>query len=271
MRLLIIGDIVGRPGKHACSQIIPRLIGERDIACVIANGENAAAGSGLTPQMFAKLRHYGIDVCTMGDHIYKRREVLPLLESSDRIVRPANLPPEAVGQEVSVVESRSGQPVAVFSLLGRTFMNVRADCPFHAADRILRQLDSHIKTIVVDVHAEVTSEKIALGWYLDGRVTAVVGTHTHVQTADERVLPRGTAYITDLGMTGPYDSVLGRNKEAVVKSLVTGVPHPYAVASDDIRLCGVIIETDDQTGQARWIERVNIPDPQSIPPGAGED
>lgn len=270
MRLLIIGDIVGRPGKHACSQIVPRLVGERGIDCVIANAENAAAGSGLTPQMFSKLRHYGIDVCTMGDHIYRRREVLPLLTSSDRIVRPANLPPEATGLEVAVVTARNGLPVAVLSLLGRTFMNVRADCPFHAADRVLGQLDHGVRTIVVDMHAEVTSEKVALGWYLDGRVSAVVGTHTHVQTADERVLPRGTAYITDLGMTGPYDSVLGRDKDAVVKSLVTGVPHPYNVATDDARLCGAIIEIDDQTGQARRIERINIPDPQPVPPGGEE-
>lgn len=271
MRLLIIGDIVGRPGKHACSQIVPRLVGEREIDCVIANAENAAAGSGLTPAMFSKLRHYGIDVCTMGDHVYRRREVLPLLTSSDRIVRPANLPPEATGGELSVVAARNGGRVAVFTLLGRTFMNVRADCPFHAADRLLAKLDSGVKTIVVDMHAETTSEKVAMGWYLDGRVSVVVGTHTHVQTADERVLPRGTAYITDIGMTGPYDSVLGRDKDAVVKSLVTGVPHPYTVASDDTRLCGVIVEVDDQTGQARWIERVNVPDPQPLPTGDAED
>jgi metallophosphoesterase (TIGR00282 family) len=270
MRLLVIGDIVGRPGKHACSQIIPRLINEREIHCVIANAENAAAGSGLTPPMFSKLRHYGIDVCTMGDHVYRRREVLPLLESSNRVVRPANLPPEATGPELAVVEARNGLPVAVFSLLGRTFMNVRADCPFHAADRLLAQLDSRVKTVVVDMHAETTSEKVAMGWYLDGRVTAVIGTHTHVQTADERILPRGTAYITDLGMTGPHDSVLGRDKQAVLRSLVTGVPHPYSVATDDARLCGVIIDTDDNTGQARRIERINIPDPQPMLPGGEE-
>jgi metallophosphoesterase (TIGR00282 family) len=270
MRLLIIGDIVGRPGKHACSQVIPKLIAEREISCVIANAENAASGSGLTPQMFAKLRHYGIDVCTMGDHIYRRREVLPLLETSDRIVRPANLPPEATGAEIAIIEARNGVRVAVISLLGRTFMNVRADCPFHAADRLLAHLGDGVKTVVVDMHAEVTSEKVALGWYLDGRVSAVVGTHTHVQTADARILPRGTAYITDLGMTGPYDSVLGRDKDAVIHSLVTGVPRQYVVATDDARVCGVIIETDDRTGQARWIERVNIPDPQPVPAGPDE-
>lgn len=266
MRLLTIGDIVGRPGKHVCSQVIPRLIRDRGIDCVIANAENAAAGSGLTPAMFNKLRHYGVDVCTMGDHIYKRREVLPLLETSDRIMRPANLPHEAKGRELVVVSARNGVSVAVISLLGRTFMNVRADCPFHAADRVLEQLGSDVKVVIVDVHAEATSEKVALGWYLDGRVTAVVGTHTHVQTGDERVLPRGTAYITDLGMTGPYDSVLGRDRKAVISSLVTGVPHPYNVATDDSRLCGAIIDVNEETGRATHIERVQIPDPQPMSP-----
>ncbi len=271
MQLLVIGDIVGRPGKHACSQLVPRLIGERGIDFVVANAENAASGSGLTPQMFYKLRHYGIDVCTMGDHIYRRREIFPLLESSDRIVRPANLPPEASGAEMAVVEARNGRPVAVISLLGRTYMNVRSDCPFHAADRLLKQLPPEVKLIIVDIHAETTSEKVALGWYLDGRVTAVVGTHTHIQTADERVLPGGTAYITDLGMTGPYDSVLGRDKDAVVKSLVTGIPHPYDVATNDTRMCGVLIEADEMTGQALRIERLNLADPSAAAAGVGEE
>ena len=266
MRLLIIGDIVGRPGKHACSQIVPRLVREREVDAVIANAENAAAGSGLTPPMFAKLRHYGVDVCTMGDHVFKRREVMSILESSDRLIRPANLPREATGRELAIVEARQGTPVAVFSLLGRTYMNIRSDCPFHAADRVIEQIPSSVKIIVVDMHAETTSEKIAMGWYLDGRVTAVVGTHTHVQTADERILPQGTAYITDLGMSGPHDSVLGRDKHAVVSSLVTGVPQPYSVATDDTRLCGVMVEADEDTGRATMIERVNIPDPLPPPP-----
>lgn len=263
MRVLFIGDIVGKPGKHACSQVVPRLIGEREIDLVVANAENTAAGSGMTPPMFNKLRHYGIDACTMGDHIYRRREIMPLLQSTDRIVRPANLPAEAIGREVITVNARNGTRVAIISLLGRTFMNVRADCPFHAADRLLERLDG-VKIVLVDMHAEVTSEKVAMGWYLDGRVSAVLGTHTHVQTADERVLPRGTAYISDLGMTGPYDSVLGRDKSAVIKSLVTGLPHPYNVAHEDARVCGAIIEIDDATGQARWIERVNVRDPHPI-------
>jgi metallophosphoesterase (TIGR00282 family) len=256
MRILFIGDIVGRPGKRACSQIVPRLVRERQIDLVVANAENAAAGSGITPQMFNKLRHQGVDCCTMGDHVYRRREIIPLLESSERIIKPANLPRESAGREFTLIGLESGVRVGVFVLLGRTHMNTRADCPFHAADRVLSQFPSDVRLIVVDVHAETTSEKVALGWYLNGRVTAVLGTHTHVATADERILPAGTAYITDCGMTGPHDSVLGRDKDRVIKSLVTGMPHPYDVATRDVRLSGVIVEADSTTGRAIRIERV---------------
>jgi metallophosphoesterase (TIGR00282 family) len=271
MRLLFIGDIVGRPGKRACSDLVPRLIREREIDCVLANAENVAAGSGLTPQMFAKLRHYGIDACTMGDHIYRRREIVPLLESSERIVRPANLPTEAAGRPLAIVQARDGTQIALISLLGRMYMNVRSDCPFHAVDAALNQIPGDVKLVVVDMHAETTSEKIAMGWYLDGRVTAVVGTHTHIQTADERILPNGTAYISDLGMTGPYDSVLGREKERVVQALVTGMPQQYTVASGDVRLCGVIIEANRETGRATHIERVCISAPPADDSSEKED
>ncbi len=193
---------------------------------------------------------------TLGDHIYKRHDALPLLESNDRIVKPANLPDEAVGRDHALFETRRGTKVAVISLLGRTYMNMKADCPFHAVDRVLDHLSREVRVIVVDVHAETTSEKMALGWYLNGRVSAVVGTHTHIPTADERILPGGTAYITDLGMTGPYDSVLGRDKNNVVRSLVTGMPYPYDVASGDVRLCGVLVDVDAETGRATRIERV---------------
>jgi hypothetical protein len=260
MRILIIGDIVGRPGKHACTQLVPRLRAEHGLDLVIANAENIAAGSGMTPQMFHKLRHQGVDCCTMGDHIYRRREIISLLETSDRIVKPANLPREAAGRESMVVETEAGIPVGVVSLLGRTFMNVRSDCPFHAVDRVLARLSEQARIIVVDVHAETTSEKVAMGWYLDGRVAAVVGTHTHIPTADERVLPRGTAYITDLGMTGPYTSVLGRACDPVIKALTTGMHYPYAVASEDVRLSGVIVDINEQTGRANSIVRISVPD-----------
>lgn len=256
MRILIIGDIVGRPGKHACATVIPRLVKEREIDFVIANAENVAAGSGITPQLFAKLRHMGIDAMTLGDHIYKRLDIVPTLENSDRVVKPANLAPEAAGSEFAVVASRRGPKVAIVSLLGRTYMNMKADCPYHAADRVLGQIPRDVKLIVVDMHAETTSEKVALGWYLNGRVTAVVGTHTHIPTADERILPGGTAYITDLGMTGPYNSVLGRDKDRVIKSQVTGMPFPFDVATDDVHLSGVLVEADSTTGRAIRIERV---------------
>lgn len=269
MRILMIGDVVGRPGRHACSQIIPRLVRERQIDFVVVNAENAAGGSGLTAAMFRKLLNYGVDVCTMGDHIYKRREIVPTLTQSERIVRPANLPPEAAGREFTVVPARDGTPVAVISLLGRLFIQMRADCAFHAAERLLKALPPEVKTIVVDHHAEATSEKIALGWFLDGRVTAVIGTHTHVQTADERVLPGGTAYITDVGMTGPHDSVLGRNKQAVITSLMTTMPIPYDVATGDVLLHGVVIESDAATGRASAIERISLRE-ESAPP-TGED
>lgn len=257
MRILVVGDVVGRPGKHAVSQIIPRYIRERGVDFVIANAENVVAGSGLTPQAFHKLLHQGVDCCTMGDHIYRRREIFGELDDSERIVKPANLPPEAPGREFTVLEARNGARVAVISLLGRTYMNVRSDCPFHAVDRVLAALEPDVRIIVVDMHAETTSEKVAMGWHLDGRVTAVVGTHTHIPTADLCVLPGGTAYVTDLGMTGPYESVLGRDRHSVIQSLITGIPHPYTVATRDVRLSAALIELDPQSGRALRIERVS--------------
>lgn len=264
MRLLFIGDIVGRPGKHACSQIVPRLVRERELHCVIANAENVVGGSGLTPNIYNKLLHQGIDACTMGDHIYRRLELVPALQNSDRIVKPANLPPEAAGREFTIIEARNGAPVAIISLLGRTYMNMKSDCPFHAVDRVLEQIPTDVRVILVDMHAETTSEKVAMGWYLDGRVSAVVGTHTHIPTADERILPGGTAYISDVGMTGPYDSVLGRDKERVIRALVTGMPHPYDVAHHDVHLAAVQIDIDAVTGKASAIERVFIKDESPI-------
>ncbi len=261
MRILFIGDIVGRPGKHACTQLVPKLREDLRLDLVVANSENIAAGSGMTPQMFNKLRHQGVDCCTMGDHIYRRREILELLNSSDRIVKPANLPREAAGREFMVVQGSNDVPVAVVSLLGRTFMNLKADCPFHGIDRVLQRIPSEVRVILVDMHAETTSEKIAMGWYLDGRVTAMVGTHTHIPTADERVLPKGTGYITDLGMTGPYDSVLGRDKTAVIKALCTSMHYPYNVATDDVRLSGVVLDINEATGRTNSIERISVPDP----------
>jgi len=256
--LLCIGDVVGRPGRSIVSQAVPRLVKQRNVDCVIANVENAAAGSGLTEALFHKFRRYGINVMTLGDHIYRKWDLLPVLEDGDCIIKPANYPAEAVGRPYALFETQSGAVIAVMSLMGRLYMRPPADCPFHAADRILSQLPSQVKTIVVDMHAEATSEKVAMGWHLDGRVSVVFGTHTHIPTADETILEGGTAYITDLGMTGPYDSVLGRRKDRVLKAMITGMPAPFEVASGNTRLCGILVRIDSETGHARHIERITV-------------
>lgn len=258
LNLLCIGDVVGRPGRQVVSQAVPELIRRHALDCVVANVENAAAGSGLTPQLYEKFVRYGVDLMTLGDHIYRRNEILPVLEKSDRIVRPANYPRESIGHEWAVMRTKRGPGVAVVSLMGRLFMKPSVDCPFHAIDRVLAALPRDVKVVCVDVHAEATSEKVAMGWYLDGRVSVVFGTHTHVPTADERVLPKGTAYITDLGMTGPYDSVLGRRTDRVTRYLTTGMPSPFDVAVNDPRMCGVLVQVDSDTGRAVHIERISV-------------
>ena len=268
--LLCIGDVVGRPGRSIVSQAVPRLVKQHQIDCVIANVENAAAGSGLTADLHRKFLEYGVHLMTMGDHIYRRSELVPVLQQSDCLVRPANYPPQAAGREFAVYRTEGGASVAVVSLQGRLYMRPPCDCPFHAIDRVLGQIPPEVKVIVVDMHAEATSEKVAMGWYLNGRVSAVFGTHTHVPTADERILDQGTAYITDLGMTGPFDGVLGRRKDRVLQSLITGMPAPYDVASDDVRLSGIIVRVDGATGRAQHIERVCATGP-SAPPQEGEN
>jgi 2',3'-cyclic-nucleotide 2'-phosphodiesterase len=266
-RALVIGDIVGKPGRRALAVALPRLLAERSIDVVIANAENAAGGSGINGPIVEELRTLGVDVITMGDHIYRKKEVVPVLVESDRILRPANLAPEAVGRGYTIVESQSGFKFAVISLLGRTFMKP-ADCPFHAVDRIMTEIGDQTKLVFLDMHAEATSDKVAMGWHLDGRATGVFGTHTHIQTADERVLPKGTAYITDLGMTGPYDSVLGRRKEKVLSALITSMPTFFDVATGDLRVCGALITADTQTGRATAIERVmiSVTEAEAFPP-----
>ncbi|HSW43952.1 MAG TPA: TIGR00282 family metallophosphoesterase [Phycisphaerae bacterium] len=258
INLLCIGDLVGRPGRFVISHALPELIRQYDLHCVICNAENAAGGSGLTPQLYEKLKRYGVDLITMGDHLYRRAEVIPVLETSDRIVRPANLPPGAVGKSFALYDTPPGPKVAVISLLGRLYMKTMSDCPFRSIDRVLGQLPADVKIVVVDMHAEATSEKIAMGWHLDGRVSVVFGTHTHVPTADECILHKGTAYITDLGMTGPYDSVLGRRKDRVLRTMITGLPNPFDVATDDPRLCGILVNVESITGRATAIRRICI-------------
>ena len=258
INLLCIGDVVGRPGRFVISQALGQIVEQHDIHCVICNGENAAGGSGLTPQLFDKLRRYGVNLITMGDHIYRRQDLISVLETSDRIVRPANFAPDSVGRTFAVYETSAGPKVAVVSLLGRLFMRTMADCPFRAADKVLSQIPPDVKIVAVDMHAEATSEKISMGWHLDGRVSVLFGTHTHVPTADERILPGGTAYITDLGMTGPYDSVLGRRKDRVVRTFITNLPSPFDVATGDPRLCGIVVRVESTTGRATHVERIRI-------------
>lgn len=258
INLVCIGDVVGSPGRQILKDALPPLVAARAVDCAVVNAENAAQGSGLTPELYKKVMNAGANLITLGDHIYRRGEIIPLLESRDNIVRPANLPAQAPGKEFAIFNTPRGPRVAVLSLLGRQYMKVPVNCPFAAADRVLRLIPSDVKIIVLDMHAEATSEKIAMGWHLDGRVTAVVGTHTHIPTADERILPKGTAYISDLGMTGPYDSVLGRSKTAVLSSLISSVPTRYEVAEGDVRMCGVFISVDQTTGRALSIERVRV-------------
>lgn len=258
LKLLCVGDLVGTPGRRALRQGIEALVPKHKIDCVIVNAENAAGGSGLTPAIYEKILQYGTHLVTLGDHIYRRREIIPVLETHDQIVRPANLPVSAPGKMFAVHETATNHKIAVVSLLGRIFMKTPVDCPYAAIDKVLSSIPRDVKVVVVDMHAEATSEKIALGWHLDGRVSVVFGTHTHVPTADECVLPGGTAYISDLGMTGPYDSVLGRVKESVLRAMTTAVPTPFDVACNDVRLSGIIVSVDSDTGKAVSIERVSF-------------
>ncbi len=256
-RILLLGDTVGGPGRRVILKKVVPLIEQKKFDFVVINAENLAGGSGITPDVYQELRKAGIDVMTGGDHIYKKKEVFSILEKEERLLRPANYPPEATGPGYCVVPARNGVEVGVVLLLGRVFMPP-IDCPFKAMDQILNKIRARTKIILVDMHAEATSEKIAMGRYLDGKVSAVFGTHTHVQTADEQVLPKGTAYITDLGMTGPYDSVLGRKVDKVLHKFITQMPAHFEVADGDARASGAIVTVDVSTGLAKSIERVQM-------------
>ncbi len=257
MRLLLIGDIVGKPGRTICTQVVRALRLEENLDLVVANAENAAGGSGLTPEIYHELIASGIDGITLGDHAFRRREVFSILQTERRIVRAANYPSAAPGRDCMILHTRRQVSVAVFTLLGRVFMPP-VDCPFQAADRVLAGLPSNIRVILVDFHAEATSDKQLMGRHLDGRVSAVLGTHTHVPTADERILPKGTAFQCDVGMTGPYESILGRQIERVMETTRTFRPTRYEVASDDVRLSGTIVEVDPDTGRATAIRRICV-------------
>jgi len=258
LKILVLGDIVGRPGRQVVAQKLPNLVKNRGIDLVIANAENIAGGSGITTNLFHKIRSYGIDVVTLGDHIYKRADIIPTLQTSERVVRPANLASQAAGRPFTCVTTNSGISVCVFSLLGRIYMNLPSSDPFAAADWVLDHVPENVRVCVCDMHAEASSEKVAMGHWLDGRVSLVFGTHTHVPTADAKILAGGSAYITDLGMCGPYDSVLGRRKDRVLRYMTTNMPSPFDVATNDVRLCGVFAEIDDATGRALAIERIEV-------------
>jgi hypothetical protein len=257
MRLLLIGDVVGKPGRQIIGRALAGLVARERIDLVVANAENAAGGSGLTPESYRELLAAGVDAITMGDHIYKRREINTVLEREANIVKPANFPLQAPGRDFMVVRARNGEQVAVISLLGRVFMRP-VDCPWSAADRVLAKLPPEVKVILVDFHAEATSDKQLMGRHLDGRVTAVLGTHTHVPTADEGLLAGGTAFQCDVGMTGPYDSILGRRVDRVMETTLTFNPTHFEVAHGDVRLCGTIVDADPATGRALGITRLRV-------------
>ncbi len=262
VRLLLIGDIVGKPGRQITVRTVPGLKVQERIDLVVANAENAAGGSGLTPAIFQELIRGGVDCITMGDHVYKRREIFAVLENDPRIVRPANYPDEAPGRGHTVVTTRSGVEVAVFCLLGRVFMPP-VDCPFQAADHVLESLPAGMKVILLDLHAEATSDKQLMGRYLDSRVSAVLGTHTHVPTADEQILPGGTALQCDVGMTGPHESILGRRIDRVMETVRTFRPTHFEVATLGVKLHGTIVDVDAATGRATAIRRVVVDQPQA--------
>ena len=257
MRLLLIGDIVGKPGRQIVARALRGLKKEEQIDLAVANAENAAGGSGLTPVICQDLLSAGLDGITMGDHVYRRREIFPVLQTERRIVRPANYPSNAPGRDFTILRGRNQVHVAVFTCLGRVFMSP-VDCPFQAADRVLATLPSDIRVILMDFHAEATSDMQLMGRHLDGRVTAVLGTHTHVPTADEQILPGGTAFQCDVGMTGPHESILGRRIDRVLETVRTFRPTHFEVATEDVRLLGTIVEVDPQTGLATGIRRISI-------------
>src|SRR2546422_667120 len=266
MRIVFLGDVNGRAGRHILEAQLPRLIAKRRIDFVAANVENAADGFGITPELSEELLACGIDCMTSGNHIWDKTEILDYLPGQPRLLRPLNYPDRAPGAGLYLGETPSGVAVAVINLMGRVFMPP-CDNPFPVVDQALRRLEGKARVILVDMHAEVTSEKTAMGHYLDGRVTAVVGTHTHVQTADEMILPGGTGYITDLGMTGAYDSVIGIDKALALKKFLTGLPVRFTTAKRDPRMCGIILEVDEKSGRALAIERIQVGpdgDPQGV-------
>ena len=261
MRILFVGDVVGRPGRDAVTSLLPSLRERHDVDACVVNGENVANGVGITPRLAEVLREAGADAITLGNHTWRREEIGPYLAASTFVVRPANMPESAPGRGLAVVEARNGTQVAVINLLGSLFLDP-AHSMWELVDGLVEEARRSTPVIVVDVHAEATSEKVALAAWLDGRVTAVLGTHTHVQTSDARVLPGGTAALTDVGMTGPHDSVIGVEAELAIRRMRTGMPVRFETASGGVRLEGALVTCDPETGRASAIEPVRIPWPE---------
>ena len=258
MRILFIGDIVGRPGRRAIEGILQEVVSSWRIEFTIANGENAAGGMGITPPIAIEILDHGVDVLTSGNHIWAKKEIISFLNEEGRILRPANYPALVPGRGAGIFELNNGQKIGVLNLEGRVLMK-SLDCPFRVGEREVEILRKQTNIIVVDFHAEATSEKVAMGWFLNGKASAVLGTHTHVQTSDERILDEGTAYITDVGMTGPLASVIGIRKQVALERLLTQIPWKFDVATDEIELQGVMVEVDSETGRAKDIQRIKIP------------
>jgi metallophosphoesterase (TIGR00282 family) len=258
MNLLFIGDVVGSPGRRALDSALTGAIDRHRVDFTVVNVENAAGGFGLTIDLFEELSKMPIDVFSSGNHIWDKKEIYEVLNSSDRLLRPANYPPGNPGRGWTVQTTAAGIPVGVLNLQGQVFMPANADSPFRVADEELARAGEDLKVILVDMHAEATSEKAAIGWYLDGRVSAVVGTHTHVPTADETIRPGGTAYISDVGMTGAYEGVIGFTKDRIIEKFLSQTPRSFETAKKDIRLSGVVIDIDEETGRARKIERLQV-------------
>jgi 2',3'-cyclic-nucleotide 2'-phosphodiesterase len=259
VKVLFIGDIFGEPGRRALARAVPRLVAQRQIDIVIGNGENAAGGFGITPELAEELFDLGLSVITTGNHAWDKKEILDYIPREPRLLRPANYPSGVPGNGSVVVESAGGEQLGVLQLMGRAYMPT-LDCPFQVAKKELTALKKRTAAVIVDMHAEATSEKMAMGHYLDGEVVAVVGTHTHVQTADDQILPKGTAYLTDIGMTGPLHSVIGVKKELAIEKFLTGMPRRFEVASGPSVFCAVLLELDARLGKALSIERIRIID-----------
>ncbi len=257
MNILFIGDINGKAGRKVIKNSLPAMIKNKNIDFIIANGENSAGGFGITKEKYLELLSYGIDVITTGNHIWDKKEAIDLIKCETNILRPANYPDNNPGAGYGVFEAKKSKvKIGVINLIGRIFMPP-ADCPFTTAQKIVNEISSQTKIIIVDIHAEATSEKQALGFYLDGKVSAVIGTHTHVQTADERILPAGTGFITDAGMTGPFDSVIGVEKDKIIRRFLTLMPEKFDVAKNNLWLNAVLLSIDETTGKTKSIERIN--------------